>query len=353
MRPLELHGRDGAVPESLHSAPWRWRWVCETESISPLPLCFLRWRSSLLPVVHFPLLLPCRPTRPIRRRGGPSQGQRSPCCRALRAALPCDGPPLRRRHRPPVVTLEPPDLTNALDVVRWFREVVENRQFQALPLSVRREVTFWAPPEEFVPTWAPAQAVAKISDALANASCLGYLEGKFGTGYALEVIVGDVNWEQDCPECSYASFLFMRDENGKFFLDSVEYVHEVVLQDIKATAAERSIDGKGLRACTDLRAEALQCGDALVSRIAVGQYAYVNLTPPLPNRVRQGASKMYAVIGYIQPGQVVKIIDGPVCADGWVWWKVKTDSGLVGWTAEGDAQAYWLVPCPGTGKCSP
>ncbi|MGC8786043.1 MAG: SH3 domain-containing protein [Anaerolineae bacterium] len=35
----------------------------------------------------------------------------------------------------------------------------------------------------------------------------------------------------------------------------------------------------------------------------------------------------------------LKILEGPEVADGYKWWKVQTDDGLVGWAA-GD----WLVP---------
>ena len=253
------------------------------------------------------------------------------------------------------VYIDPPDLTSALGIVEWFRKVLENRQFDALSIVVRQGVEFWAPPEEFVPRTPASQAVGKIAEALqANGHCVGYLEGTFGSGYALEIMVEGADWGNDCSDCAYASFWFLRDDNGKFFLDSVEYLNDYTFQDEKGMAPGRSNDGKGLHSCTDTRAEALSCGASLVSRLAVGKYAYVNLTPPLPNRVREGAGKAYGVVARIQPGQVVKVIDGPVCADGWAWWKIRAeDSGVVGWTAEGDDHDYWLVPCSGTGKCSP
>ena len=39
------------------------------------------------------------------------------------------------------------------------------------------------------------------------------------------------------------------------------------------------------------------------------------------------------------------ILEGPVCADGFVFWRVENDSipGGSGWTAEGDGTEYWLV----------
>ncbi len=65
-----------------------------------------------------------------------------------------------------------------------------------------------------------------------------------------------------------------------------------------------------------------------------------------PNRVRSGPSKNDEIIMNIYPDTIVKIIDGPVCADGLIFWKVENNSipGGVGWTAEGDGTAYYLIP---------
>lgn len=96
------------------------------------------------------------------------------------------------------------------------------------------------------------------------------------------------------------------------------------------------------------------CINGLPTRLLVGAFAYVNPEPPLPNNLRSDAGKNHSLIGEIQPGQALKILDGPQCADGWVWWKVLTiESELVGWTAEGDQQNYWLIPCKSQGECGP
>ncbi len=65
-----------------------------------------------------------------------------------------------------------------------------------------------------------------------------------------------------------------------------------------------------------------------------------------PNRVRAGAGSSYEVIYQIYPQTLVKVIDGPVCADGLVYWKVEHAQipGGSGWTAEGDFAEYWLKP---------
>lgn len=87
------------------------------------------------------------------------------------------------------------------------------------------------------------------------------------------------------------------------------------------------------------------CTDAVyLSRIHVGNTVAVSSDPPLANRVRTDANLDSEVIGYIKPGETAVVIDGPRCVNQWVWWKVRAAAGFEGWTAEGDADNYWLVP---------
>ena len=94
------------------------------------------------------------------------------------------------------------------------------------------------------------------------------------------------------------------------------------------------------------------CQNALPSRLEVGKYAYVATDPPLDQRIRENAGTSYSIIGYIAPGNPMKILDGPKCTDGWAWWKVQSikKPDLVGWTSEGD-DVYWLVPCNSLNSC--
>lgn len=88
------------------------------------------------------------------------------------------------------------------------------------------------------------------------------------------------------------------------------------------------------------------CTDAVyLSRLHVGNTVEVSSNPPLANRIRRDATLDSEVIGYIDPGEQAVVLDGPRCSNKWVWWKVRASSdGLEGWTAEGDADNYWLVP---------
>jgi hypothetical protein len=65
----------------------------------------------------------------------------------------------------------------------------------------------------------------------------------------------------------------------------------------------------------------------------------------LPNRIRRQPNSSSEVLGFIQPGEKVDILEGPSCSNAWIWWRVRSQqTGLTGWTAEGDANDYWLIP---------
>ena len=88
------------------------------------------------------------------------------------------------------------------------------------------------------------------------------------------------------------------------------------------------------------------CGSGW-SQLEIGMYASVSdANEGDPNRVRSGPSQADEVITQVYAGTPLKIIDGPVCAGGLVFWKVEHQSipGGAGWTAEGDGQDYWLEP---------
>lgn len=76
---------------------------------------------------------------------------------------------------------------------------------------------------------------------------------------------------------------------------------------------------------------------------------FTRLMPSVPARVIGLAQKMYveadvnsAVVSALEPGTIVKVLHGPVCAQEQVFWQVITSGGDVGWTAEGDFQEYFL-----------
>jgi hypothetical protein len=89
----------------------------------------------------------------------------------------------------------------------------------------------------------------------------------------------------------------------------------------------------------------LPCEIGPYSRLVVGDRAHTLKEPPLPQRLHKEAAKETERTGWIQPGETVLILEGPVCAEDWVWWKVRTlTGGYTGWATEGDEDDYWLIP---------
>ncbi len=48
-------------------------------------------------------------------------------------------------------------------------------------------------------------------------------------------------------------------------------------------------------------------------------------------------------IGYISPGEEMDNTEGPICADGGYGGGFRSETGVVGWTSEGEEDTYWLV----------
>jgi hypothetical protein len=75
-------------------------------------------------------------------------------------------------------------------------------------------------------------------------------------------------------------------------------------------------------------------------------YAKVSQDNSSPNRVREAPDTGAKIIHQIYPGGIVRVLEGPVCTNGLVFWKVENAliPGGVGWTAEGDGNEHYLEP---------
>jgi TolB protein len=65
-----------------------------------------------------------------------------------------------------------------------------------------------------------------------------------------------------------------------------------------------------------------------------------------PNRVRSEPKTGDNIIGMLPAGTLVDVLEGPVCTDQFVFWKVHSTliPGGTGWTAEGNGSDHWLDP---------
>lgn len=75
--------------------------------------------------------------------------------------------------------------------------------------------------------------------------------------------------------------------------------------------------------------------------IIVGQPARIVAEQGL--NARKSASVKDDRVGRFAPGTRVSVLEGPVDADGYRWWRVGTNQ-LSGWVAEGDGSELWLSP---------
>ncbi|HID63850.1 MAG TPA: hypothetical protein EYP49_14100 [Anaerolineae bacterium] len=79
---------------------------------------------------------------------------------------------------------------------------------------------------------------------------------------------------------------------------------------------------------------------AMPAEIAIGIYVKVSGTGGSDLSFRAGPSTNYVRLKIVAEGSILKVLDGPVEADGYVWWQLQDVSdGVVGW-----AVADYLEP---------
>ncbi len=74
----------------------------------------------------------------------------------------------------------------------------------------------------------------------------------------------------------------------------------------------------------------------VVGGLAAGASAWVTRAGGLPLRLRSGPSLGDSVIGRLQPGTQMTLLEGPKQADGHGWWHIRTSDGKEGWVAGED-----------------
>jgi len=87
-----------------------------------------------------------------------------------------------------------------------------------------------------------------------------------------------------------------------------------------------------------VRVDAQEC---LPTRLAIGDQARV--TPGAANRIRAQSNTSSEQVGQIPAGEVLTILDGPQCVDGFLWWRINYNE-IEGWTVEASAPDYFLEP---------
>ena len=72
--------------------------------------------------------------------------------------------------------------------------------------------------------------------------------------------------------------------------------------------------------------------------------APARVTAPAGLNYREAPSSQAALIGQFGTGVLVTVLEGPVNADNFIWWKIDDGQGNAGWAAEGDGDTEWISP---------
>lgn len=100
---------------------------------------------------------------------------------------------------------------------------------------------------------------------------------------------------------------------------------------------------QGIRASTD---QGSGCPGAPPVRLEAGRTVCIANIEPDTLRVRSTPQiGNDNVIIHLYSGARLHILEGPLCADGFSWFKISTSDGLVGWAAEGSSKNYFMEPC--------
>ncbi|MGB7341604.1 MAG: SH3 domain-containing protein [Phototrophicaceae bacterium] len=101
-------------------------------------------------------------------------------------------------------------------------------------------------------------------------------------------------------------------------------------------------------ATAEVTAEAVEnvaptsCENAPAIRATVGTNAFV-ISPTVPNRIRSAPSTNGDILGEIAGGAEFSVIGGPACDGTYTWFEIDYN-GVIGWTAEGTGDQYFIEP---------
>lgn len=187
-------------------------------------------------------------------------------------------------------------------------------------------------------------ALGSASPVQAQARCP--LAPRLQAGNAVQLVGSRANRLRTAPSLS-APLLTMRIQpgvvwyvqSGPVCADGIHW-YQVAAYDVMGWTAEGEAGAGYYLQTTDLQPQEGCYSD----RLAVGMRVAVSDTQR--QRVRTRPSINAPVSAWLYPGTPVTILDGPRCANNWVWWYISDDnSRVVGWTPEGDGPATpWLTP---------
>jgi len=198
------------------------------------------------------------------------------------------------------------------------------------------------------PAWSPdGQYIAFARSLDVNETAYLYLVKTDGTG--LTALTGDpdnirrLSWSPDSRYIVYENFPTVGPIAALWIID-------VQSKQSKPLTTSSGFYAPAWQAGTGISQEDIiqhpDCSSGWTRLVAGGQVRVMGAPTDPPNRVRSEPVKANNTIGQVYPGAILRLLEGPVCADGLIFWKVSnaTIPSGVGWTAEGDGKEYWLEP---------
>ena len=127
-------------------------------------------------------------------------------------------------------------------------------------------------------------------------------------------------------------------EQGEYTCEELEYEEPVLVAEGSSTLDENGEE------VSSQSTDPLTCSPAPPSRLSVGMEASVSYQLSLRLRIREAPGLSSNVITAMNRGTEMTVVDGPICEDGYRWWKVEKETGITGWSAEGEPLMYYLEP---------
>ena len=99
----------------------------------------------------------------------------------------------------------------------------------------------------------------------------------------------------------------------------------------------------GILAPDQTQTLAVSCPGAPPSRLKVSSHAVVSNISRNILTVRAGVGETAEELFYLEPGNQVNIVNGPICLDKQLWWQVRIDQGNFGWVPESRENGEYLL----------
>lgn len=186
-----------------------------------------------------------------------------------------------------------------------------------------------------------------------------------------EVFIGQVAYpatqaivyESDAPGAkSLEEFYFVNMGNGGLVNFGGEWKDQAAYDQY---LSDKAVIFEILRSYRSVPKTELFCPEPAPTRLKAGGFAYVSTELPISylqqsfKDIRNAPGINQELIGSIETGKTVELLEGPVCNNSLQWWKVRVaENGLVGWTPESDNltptgyhESSWLISCESKESC--